>query len=314
MTTSPATFDKALLAARAQLETPHPLPTFEEVEIGMRGHDRDRELPAGSRWLASLAAVLALTTMATDAIIGAQLGVPLLFALILPVLVLGASAVLVHRDTLGPQLFCRAAWWAHLMLGFAWSWGAPDSLPAGGTVLALASGVALLSAGREGLLRDDTARVFDPVAFRGTVLLGMLLGLADAQLLAQLGLTFLEADAADGHPVLFLSCAVLLAIGVWGLARLRVWAVGLNLLTHLLVLVAVVWVSGRSSPLLWVIGGGATLQLLLPLRMLIAFRRGAPRHTRGRELSSRVPNMIIAALMLACIPVGLLGTYAPLLP
>lgn len=314
MTTSPATFDKALRAARAELETPHPLPTFEALEVGMQWHDRDRNRPAGSRWLASLSAVLALTTMATDAIIGTQLGVPLLFALLFPVLVLGASALLVHRDTLGAQLFCRAAWWAHLVLGFAWSWGAPDSLPAGGTVLALASGIALLSAGREGLLREDTARVFDPVAFRGTVLLGMLLGLADAQLLAQLGLTFLEADAADGHPALFLACAVLLAVGVWGLTRLRVWAVGLNLLAHMLVLVAVVWVSEKTSPLLWVVAVGATLQLLLPLRMLIAFRRGAPSHTWGRELSSRVPNMIIAALMLASIPAGLLGTYAPLLP
>ncbi len=314
MTTPPATFDQALRAARAQLDTVRPLPTFSQVEVAMQWHDRDRDPPAGSRWLASLAAVLALTTMATDAIIGAQLGVSLLFALALPVFVLGASAVLVHRDTLGAQLFCRAAWWAHLVLGFAWSWGSPDALPAGGTVLALASGVALLSAGREGLLRDDTARVFDPVAFRGTVLLGMLLGLADAQLLAQVGLTFLEADAAGGHPAVFLSCAVLSAIGVWGLSRLRVWAVALNLATQLLVLLGVVWVSGRSSPLLWVIAGGATLQLVLPLRMLIAFRRGAPPRSRGRELSSRVPTVIIVSLMLASIPLGLLGTYAPLLP
>ena len=62
------------------------------------------------------------------------------------------------------------------------------------------------------------------------------------------------------------------------------------------------------------IAAGATLQLLLPLRMLIAFRRGAPKRTRGRELSSRVATVVIASLMLASVPAGLLGTYAPLLP
>lgn len=312
--------EDALQIARADLATPAAMPAFARVEAAVRWHEARAAEPRPSaplRWLAAGGAGLAAITMAADAAIGVRLGVPLVAALALPVVLLALSAWLVHRADLGSQLVSRAMWWAYMLLGLAWSAGPPDSLPAAGTLVVVSTGIALLAAGRAGLRRRDTAAVFDPVAFRGTVLRSMILGIADAQLLALVGIARLEAGAAPGFPLALLSCAAALGVCVWGLSRLRVWAVLLGLAVNVAVLVVLGAALGGSSPIsvvLVVIATTAVVQLVLPSRMLVAFVRGAAARQRGVELSPRLAIAVIAIAMASSIPLGLFGTYAPLLP
>jgi hypothetical protein len=308
---------RALEAARGDVAAPVVLPAFARVEAAVRWHEtaHDEARPAASlRWIATCGAGLAAITMAADAAIGVRMGVPLVAALLLPIVLLLSSVWLVHRATLGGQLVSRAVWWSYLLLGVAWSAGPPDSLPVAGSIVAISTGMALLAAGRAGLRRRDTGAAFEPVAFRGNLLLSMILGVADVQLLGLMGVTLLEAGSAGGSGVALLSCAALLGVGVWGLSRLRVWAVLHNLAANAVVLVLLALALGGSSPMVWVIAASAIVQLVLPLRMLVAFVRGAPAAQRGRELSPLLAVIVIALAMAVSIPLGLLGTYASPLP
>lgn len=307
-------FEDALRIAREELAQAPSLPAFTEIDAVVRWSERsEREArPISSRrWLATAGATLAVLTMAVDGAIGVMLGAPLLLGLVMPVLLLGGSAVWIHAERLDRQLSARAIWWSYLVLGVVWSTGPLEALPAAGSLLAVGCGFALAAAGRRGLVRAQTAAVFDPVAFRGTVLLSMILGLADAQLLGLLGVTYLEAGASDGHPVALLASAGLLLGGVWGLSRLRVWAVGLNLAVHVAVVLLCAVVIGRDSTLFPVLGLSAVLQLILPLRMLVAFRRGATARDRKTELPRMLPRVCIAVLVGVAVVLGLVGTYAP---
>lgn len=303
----------ALVTARQDISGEAPLPAFAPIAAAVRWRRRSesgRPLP-GARWLATVAAGVAMLTMATDAAIGVQLGVPLLGALLMPVVLLGLSMVLIHRATLGSQLMSRATWWAYLLLGTGWSFGPPESLPAAGALLALSSGFALLCAGRVGLRRQETHAVFDPIAFRGNVLISMLVALGNVMLLAQIGVTYLEAGERSGHPGALLVCAGIAALGVWGLSRLRAWAVLANLGANVLVAVVLLAIVGRQPILIWVVAGSALIQMVLPLRILVAFRRGAAPSDRGTELGARLATALIVGLVVTSIPVALLGTYSP---
>ncbi|MEM6994807.1 MAG: hypothetical protein AAF721_30110 [Myxococcota bacterium] len=308
--------EAALRVARRDIATSTPLPAFAPIEAAVRWRSRDDggRPSVRARWLATVAAVLALVTMTTDAMIGVQLGVPLLGTLAMPVILLALSAVLIHRGTLGGQLLSRATWWAFLLLGVGWSFGPAESLPAGGALLALSSGVALLAAGRVGLRRQETLAVFDPVAFRGNVLVAMLIALGNVMLLAQFGLLYAEASTPGGHPFAMLTCAAVQAVGVWGLSRLRAWAVFANLGANVAVLVLLLAILGRQPALVWIVAASAAVQLVLPVRMLVAFRRGAAPSDRGTELGARLATALIVLLMLVAVPAALLGTHAAVLP
>ena len=307
-------FEQALQHAREDIVETPALPAFASIDAAMRWQDREQRAsrPDGPRrWLATAGALLAVVTMIVDAAIGVALGTGLALALAIPVVLLGLSAVSIHRGRLGAQLSARAIWWSYLVLGVVWSSGPVESLPAAGSLLAVGCGFGLLAAGRQGLTRVGTAAAFDPIAFRGTVLVSMILAVADGQLLALLGVTYAEAGAAGGHPVALLVCAGLLLVGAWGLSRLRVWAVGLNLLANVVVVVLVVVVIGRDTLLLPVLGAGALVQLVLPLRMLVAFRRGVRPRDRRTELPAVVPSVLVVLLVVVAVVLGLVGTYAP---
>lgn len=307
-------FEQALARAQQDVARTPSLPAFSSIDAALRWPDREQRVarPDGPRrWLATAGAMLAVLTMVVDAGIGVALGAGIPFTLATPVVLLGLSAAWIHRGSLGAQLSARAIWWSYLVLSVVWASGPVESLPAAGSLLAVGCGLALLAAGRQGLTRADTAAAFDPIAFRGTVLASMILALSDAQLLALLGITYAEAGAAGGHPVALLSCAGLLLVGAWGLSRLRVWAVGLNLGANLVVVALVGVVIGRDTMLLPVLGLSALVQLVLPLRMLVAFRRGVRPRDRGREPSSVVPVVLVALFVVVAVVFGLVNTYAP---
>ncbi len=307
-------FEQALQQARRDLDQTPSLPAFAPIDAAVRWRDRQRwssRPDDARRWLATAGALLAGLTMAVDFVLGIVLGAGLALAIATPVVLLGLSAAWIHTGRLGAQLSARAIWWSYLLLAVVWASGPADSLPAAGSLLAVGCGFALLASGRQGLTRAGTAAAFDPIAFRGTVLLSMILALADAQLLMLLGITYAEAGAADGHPAALLVCAGLLGLGAWGLSRLRVWAVVLQQIANVVVVLLVAVFVGRQTPLLLLLGTSALVQLVLPVRMFVAFRRGARPRDRGTELSAVVPTVLVVCLVVAALVLGLWGTYAP---
>lgn len=310
-------FEEALERARGEVAGMPSLPTFASIDAALRWPDRQQRTSRPDRprrWLATTGAALAVVTMLVDAGIGMAIDSGLALALAVPVVLLGLSAAWVHVGRLGAQLSARAIWWSYLMLAVVWASGPPASLPAAGSLLAVGCGFGLLAAGRQGLMRTNAPTAFDPLAFRGTVLVSMILAFADGQLLALLGITYAEADASGGHPTALLGCAAMLFVGVWGLSRLRVWAVGLNVLANVLVVGLVAMVVARDTLLLPLLGASALVQLVLPVRMLLAFWRGVEPRDRGTELPVIVPSVLVALLVAAAVVLGLIGTHAPQLP
>ena len=306
-------FERALQMARDDVAEAPNVPTFARIDAAMRWTESAASASRPERthrWLATAGALLAALTMATDAVISVTIDAPLLLALALPIVLLGLSAVWIHRERIGSQLAARAIWWSYLLLGVVWATGPVEALPAAGSLLAVGCGLGVLAAGRKGLTRAGTTLAFDPIAFRGTLLLSMILGLADAQLLGLVGVLYAEAGALDGHPAVLLSCAALLLVGTWGLLRLRVWAVVLNLVVNVLVVALVAVVIGRDTLLLAVLGSSAALQLVLPIRLLIAFRRGAGPRDRHTELPALVSTIVVGILVAAAVVLGILGTHA----
>lgn len=150
---------------------------------------------------------------------------------LIPLVGLVIAAVVIHAPKLGPQLLARAAWWSSFALGvmlcfFGWS-----SVRTAGIPLVLSCGAALLIAGRREIGAAGEQGGYAPTAFRSTLLLLMVLALADAQtflLLGALGLSESGSRNTSGALLMLLASAGYV-VGFVGLYRLALWGALLNL-------------------------------------------------------------------------------------
>src|SRR5690606_1248901 len=129
-----------------------------------------------------------------------------------------------------------------------------------------------LAMGRAGLDEEVPAGRFHPVAFRGSLILALVMALADTQSLLLFGILSLSTDAS----VLMLVCAAVMTIAVLGLYRLAVWGLALNLVANLVI--AGLGLHGALALPEAIVGAlvtTAVLQLLLPVPLLGALVRGA---------------------------------------
>jgi hypothetical protein len=176
-------------------------------------------------------------------------GVPILLALshdaywkvLLPVVALVSAAIVVLIPRLGPQLFARAVFWSNLGLGAILCLLGSGSETWSGFELAAACGIALLVVGRKGLAEGGERDAYAPAAFRSSLLLLMVLALADAQTFLLFGI--LNMDGADGArfgphvSALLLTAGAVLAVGFIGLYRVELWGAALNVGTCVAVLI-----------------------------------------------------------------------------
>ena len=230
-------------------------------------------------------------------------------ALWIPTAFLALSALLLHHGVAGSQLIARSAWWATLVLGTLVALdmsGRSDGRV--GMLLALTTGTALLAMGRLGL-DEGEGSAFRPVAFRTTLTLGLIMAVADAQALALYGALKLheggwkEGSAERGPQIvlLLLSAGVMMA-AITGLYRLRVW--GLLLATVCAAGVAVLSVAdvyGLPNPLKVGMALTSTVQVLLPMPILVAIVRGRPvaPSTAPSGLARIAPSALVALMMAA---------------
>jgi hypothetical protein len=169
--------------------------------------------------------------------------------------------------------------------------------PAFGCHLAVTSAFSLLVAGTIGL-GEDGGR-FRPAAFRGTLMLALVLAIADSATLLWFG----TMQAVEDRSFRILLLLPPMIAGVVGLLQLRTWGLLVSLACNVAVAaLAAAAVLDLPPPLRWMLVATAILQLLVPVPMWISIarRRGPPpdRWRRAKRIVSTVVIAGIAALSL----------------
>lgn len=224
------------------------------------------------------------------------------------ILVPFAAGALIWWPALAAQLLARGAWWSMLLCGGLVAVTADDSFQALGALLASGTAIALLAAGRTGL---GARPGFAPVAFRGTLLVALVLAMADAGAFTWFGVG--NAMFEGSYSVLLVVPAM--AAGVIGLLRLRTWGLVVSLATNLAVaILAATGVLALPGPVRPLFIGSAVLQLLVPLPMIVAIVRRRP---PAAEAWSRVRVLAPMLIIVAIAALALYATYiqrGPLVP
>jgi hypothetical protein len=230
-------------------------------------------------------------------------GLPL--ALWLPALLLGASSLLVWRRHVGGQLLARAVLWSNLILGTLISVTGSDWERGLACWLATATGAALLALGRQALDEAQPGDSFVPHAFRGTLICLLVMAMADAQSLILFGAIEMSGlHELMSHRALPIVLAVPLVVSVFGLYRLRLWGLVLDLAASLvLALVSLTPTLDLPSPLraAYVVTSAAQWMVALPLVVAI-LRRRAPVSRASLERGGAIfASLVIVAMMGASI-------------
>jgi hypothetical protein len=211
--------------------------------------------------------------------------------------VLAAAAIWIRRVAL--QLLARGIWWSLLLLGglIAFVAGTTGAGVAFGCHLALASAVSLLAAGATGL--DEDGGRFRPVAFRGTLMLALVLAIADTATLVWFGL----AQAVDERIFRALWLVPPMVAGVVGLLRMRTWGLLLSLTCNLLVAVlASTRVLIFPYQLRWLLVATAIVQLLIPIPIWVSIARGRlPPPDRWRRAKRIASAAVIAGIAVVSV-------------
>jgi len=308
-------FQDAIAMARSA----RPVPTgFSGLES--RLHER-REARVGEdarlriaarRWLVLAAAAFALLpadVILRDWAMGYQLAVQgVAVAVLLPMAMLAWAARMVTRPTFAAQVLVRAIAVSNLVVALLLA------LSVGGVIGALAQVViavgcfrALQLLGERGLDASDPRSEFRPIAFRGFLILALIMAFADAQTLMFSALTqgsYLFTDdrtwliASRAAPTLL--AAVIMALNVWGLMRLRTWAMLLNIVANLVI--ARLALTGTLGVNIYVAASlslTAAVQLMLPVPILATWWGDSSAGGRGWRFGFAALRFSVAAALVA---------------
>jgi hypothetical protein len=211
------------------------------------------------------------------------------------------AAALVWVRRLEAQLLARATWWSLMLAGALAATVVGGYAARPGCALVAGNAIALLASGSTGL--DAGGGRFQPVAFRGTLLLALVLAIADTGALLWCGLANFLFDGRARALLL----VPLLATGVVGLLRLRTWGLLVSIASNLLVaILALTGVLGLPPELRALFATTATLQLLVPIPMLIAIARRRP---PGPDRWPRARRVARDAAIVAVVAVSVYATY-----
>jgi hypothetical protein len=208
-------------------------------------------------------------------------------------------AAMLWLDRLTVQLLARGAWWSMLLLATLIAIGGREDCRMGVSIAAL-SATALLAVGGIGLTSRGR---FAPVAFRGTLLISLVLAFADTGAIGW----YCAGLATFEHTRWPLLMVVPMVIGIVGLVRLRTWGLIVNALTNIAI---VALVATRTlplpSPLREVFLGSAAIQLVIPAPMFVAMIRGRqPSPDAWRRTRALAP----IAIILAITALAVVGTF-----
>ena len=271
---------------------------------------------ARRRRLQATALVLALAVVATwlVSIVGHPVGAPICAWVesadvvrygVIHVCGFVLAALFVARVGALYQVLVRALWWSTLLASSLGMWTQSGTLPLLMPVLALASAWALLLLDDARLADDVGSGDFPLAAHRRSLMVMMVLAIADAETLLTAGLNHDEPGTLI-YSLIDYGCAIAMIVAVIGLARLRTWGllatVGLNLVIATLGLTGALFYDRGFAYLL---GVTAAIQLVLCLPLLRRLSSGAPSGSpSGGARRARWPRgtrWIILALVLVDI-------------
>jgi len=231
------------------------------------------------------------------------------FAVVVPIATLLLAMVWLRRQDLAKQMMVRALSWSTLVIGTIISVFGLTEYCMVGPFIALGSGLALLLMGGRGL--GVTSRSFQPIAYRNHLLLALVMATADAGTLLfgaamQIGI-FVQRGTIEylfmGIPTLL--CGLVMAVAVWGIYRLRTWALVLNILANLgIAYVALSGYLGLTIPVAAALAATATMQLILPVPIL-AVALGDP--LRDRSPLGRLGGHALKLGLVVMIGYGVIG-------
>ena len=215
------------------------------------------------------------------------------------------GGLLLLVPSFGAALFGRAVLWSMLVWVTLISFIGPVP-PTWIVLMGLAAGVSLILVGSVGLESSKSSSHFAPVALRAPLVAIVVMSMADGLALTFLGM--LSFDSSRAPTSFLLGGAVVMAVVVWGLLRLRAWAFGLNVVANVLIAggawALVAWGgSGIRMPeeVALCLTATAIGQLLMGLPLAIGLVRGGatPSPTLGR--GPLVGSALVLGLMVALV-------------
>jgi hypothetical protein len=211
------------------------------------------------------------------------------------------AAGLIWSSALVAQLLARGAWWSMLLVGGLIALTGGHSERHLGATIAICNAIALLAAA--GSSMTESRGRFAPVAFRGTLLVALVLAIADAGAFTWFGI----GNAIFDGKISVLLVVPLMLAGVIGLLRMRTWGLIVSLCTNLAIaILAMCRVLALPGPMRALFIGTAVLQLLVPIPMLIAIVRGrAPSPDSFRRIKIVLPVVMI----LAVVAISIYGAF-----
>jgi hypothetical protein len=239
------------------------------------------------------------------------------FAALLPAAFLLCGSYLVCRSSFGAQMLSRAIAGSNLVVGALIAGTTSGVAAFGGALVACACGIALLRLRDSGLdgSGEGAEHPFQPVAYRGFLVLALVMAFADAQTLLFSSCVQVGNEWSQGIEVIgrgdwqiTLLAGGLMAVNVWGLYRLRVWALVLNIVANVAIAhLALVGELGVSIAVAGALATTAAVQLLLPVPVLATVMgdRNAGRWMVG-------PRLVTGALVLLTLVGAGAGLYGGL--
>jgi hypothetical protein len=221
---------------------------------------------------------------------------PPVIVTLLPVL----AGVSIWSRRIGGQLLARGIWWSLLLLGGLVA--VMERSDYSGCGIALASACSLLAMGRNGL--DAEEGPFQPVAFRGTLMLALVMAIADTATC----LWWAVAQLSSPREIRLILLVPVMLAGVVGLLRLRTWGLLVSLACNVLVVIlggtGALRLPHELRPLLI---GTAVVQLLVPIPMWIAIARGRiPPPDAWRRTKLLVSTAVILGIAVTSVCFSLL--------
>lgn len=303
-------YEQALELAKGHRPTP---PEFQTLS-----------LPAGAKkWrsiglrVAIVVALYGYLVMADEAFEAptALLGGDTLVALALPAGLLLWCLWLAGSSVFRGQLALRALLWSNLIIGVVLALFIEAPVAGlSGALVGVGCGGALLLAGRRGLETLANDPTFRPSAFSARLVFALILAVADAQTLLFSAViksgcgrlfspdsTWSLGDAWHASWLVWL-CAATMLLAVWGVLRLRVWAIVLNVVANFVI---AYWALGGdlgvSSPVAGALAWTAAVQLFVPVPLLAAMLgdRGVVRESA--PWVAWLPRIAVAVLTLSTL-------------
>ncbi|MBL4686241.1 MAG: pentapeptide repeat-containing protein [Nannocystaceae bacterium] len=232
------------------------------------------------------------------------------------------ATTLLRRPGVGPQMLARAVLWSNLVVGGLVACSFMTAVDRGiGALIAIACAVAIVRIGSQGLDNAAPGDTFQPIRFRGHLLLALVMAFADAQTLMFSAVMQLRVEVAGWNligTILYAGpttiAAVTMAVIVWGLYRLRTWALIGNLVANITIAVlAADGTLGLSVPVAGALVMTAGVQMFIPVPIFAAAlgdrKAGRPlvRPHATKLLHLSVIALAVLASFAAIVPIGRSG-------